>query len=84
MPRNGSGTFTPSIDFTTEAASPPIEISKLDSVLTDIGDEVTNSLSADGQTNPTANIKLNGFKLINVGAPTVLTDAVTATTIIDQ
>jgi hypothetical protein len=84
VPRNGSGTFTPSIDFTTEAASPPIEISKLDTVLDDIGDALTASIAADGQTAPTADIPLNGHKLTGVGAPTALTDAVTATTIIDQ
>ena len=61
MARNGSGTFTPSVDFTTEAASPPIEIAKLDTAITDIGGEITNSIAADGQTNPTADLPMNGF-----------------------
>jgi len=84
MPYNGSGTFTPEVDFTTEAASPPIEIAKLDDLAVDFAEGLSNVITADGQTNPTANIKLNGFRLINVAAPTALTDAVTATTLIDQ
>lgn len=84
MPRNGSGVMTPDVDFTTEAASPPIEIAKLDQVLDDIADELTNSLAANGETNPTANIKMNGFRLINLGAATALTDAARVSELIDQ
>jgi hypothetical protein len=84
MPRNGSGTMTPDVDFTTEAASPPIEISKLDTALVDISDELTNSIAADGQTNPTANLKMNGFRLTNLGAATALTDAARVSELIDQ
>ncbi len=84
MARNGSGTMTPDVDFTTEAASPPIEISKLDQVLEDIADEITNSIAADGQTNPTANLKMNGFRLTNLGAATALTDAARVSELIDQ
>lgn len=84
MARNGSGTMTPSVDFTTEAASPPIEIAKLDTLADDIAAEITNSIAADGQTNPTADLKMNGFRLTNLGAPTALADAVSATVVIDQ
>lgn len=84
MPRNGSGTMTPDVDFTTEAASPPIEIAKLDTVLEDIADELTNSIAADGQTNPSANLKMNGFKHTNVGAATALTDYGRVSELIDQ
>ena len=61
MARNGSGTFSSTVNFTTEAASPPIEISKLDTAFTDVGGEITNSIAADGQTNPTADLPMNGF-----------------------
>ncbi len=84
MARNGSGTMTPSVDFTTEAASPPLEIAKLDTVLDDMAAEITNSIAADGQTNPSANLKMNGFKHTNVGAATALTDYVRLTELIDQ
>lgn len=84
MPRNGSGVMTPDVDFTTEAASPPIEIAKLDQAIDDICDELTNSLSADGQTLPTQNIPMNGKRLTGLGAATALTDAARVTEIIDQ
>lgn len=84
MARNGSGTMSLVVDFTTEAASPPIEIAKLDQVLEDIADEITNSLSADGQTLPTQNIPMNGKRLTGLGAATALTDAARVTEIIDQ
>jgi hypothetical protein len=84
LPRNGSGVFTPTNNFVTEAAAAPIEIAKLDTTLVDIGDAISASLASDGQTNPTANIKLNGFRLINLGAATALTDAPRVTELIDQ
>lgn len=84
MPRNGSGTMTADVDFTTEAASPPIEIAKLDQALDDMADELTNSIAADGQTNPSADLKMNGFKHTNVGAATALTHYGRVTEIIDQ
>lgn len=84
MARNGSGTMTPSVDFTTEAASPPIEISKLDTALDDVAAEITNSIAADGQTNPTANLKMNGFKHTNVAAATALSEYGRVSEIIDQ
>lgn len=84
MPRNGSGVFTPSENFATEAASPPIEISKLDDVLVDIGTALTGSVAADGQTNPSADLKMNGFRHTNVGAATALNQYGRVTEIIDQ
>lgn len=84
MARNGSGTFTPSVDFTTEAASAPIEISKLDTALVDIGDELTNSIAADGQTNPTANLPMNGKRHTGVGAGAALTDYARVAEVISQ
>lgn len=84
MARNGSGTMTPSVDFTTEAASPPIEIAKLDTVLDDMAAELTNSIAADGQTNPSADLKMNGFKHTNVGAATALNHYARVSELIDQ
>lgn len=84
MARNGSGTMTPSVDFTTEAASPPIEIAKLDTVLDDVAAEITNSIAADGQTNPSANLPMNGFRHTNVGAATALTHYARVSELIDQ
>jgi hypothetical protein len=76
--------MTPSVDFTTEAGSPPIEISKLDLVLDDIATELTNSIAADGQTSPSAALKMNGFNHTNVGAATALTHYARLTEVIDQ
>lgn len=74
MPRNGSGVSTPAVNFTTEAGSAPIEISKLDTALVDLSDEITNSIAADGQTSPTQNLPMNGKRHTNVGAGQALTD----------
>lgn len=84
MPRNGSGTYSPAIDFTDEAASPPIEIAKLDTQMDDLATALTNSVAADGQTNPSANLPMNGFKHTDVGAATALNQYARASELIDQ
>lgn len=84
MPRNGSGVYTPEIDFTDEASSPPIEIAKLDTQMDDIATALTNSLAADGQTLPSANLAMNGFRHTDVGAATALNQYARVSEVIDQ
>jgi hypothetical protein len=43
--------------------------------LSDIATALTQSLAKDGQTTPTANIPLGGFKITGLGAPTTAGDA---------
>lgn len=84
MPRNGSGTYSAAVDFTTEAASPPIEISKLDQQMTDIGTALTASIASDGQTQPSADLPMNGNKHTNCAAATALTEYARVSELIDQ
>lgn len=73
MARDGSGTMTiPNPDF---VAGTTIESAKVDANNTDIVNELTNSIAADGQTTPTANLKMGGFKLTGMGVGTAATDS---------
>lgn len=79
MPRNGSGTYTlpagnPVVTGTT------ISSTVQNNTMSDVAVALTNSISKDGQTTPTANLTMGGFKLTNVGNATVATDAVNVTT----
>lgn len=84
MPRNGSGSFSNPVNFTTEAASPPITIAKLDEQFTDIATALSGSIASNGETNPSANLKMNGFKHTNVGAASALTDYVRLSELVDN
>lgn len=78
MPFNGSGTFVPlsppdfpALPFTTILAS------QFNNNMNDIFTSgLTNCLTRDGQSPPTANIPMAGFRLINLGSATSDTDAV--------
>lgn len=74
MPRNGSGTFSlpagnPVVSGTT------ISSTTHNNTLSDIATAITQSIAKDGQTVPTANLPMGGFKLTGLGAPTVAGDA---------
>lgn len=84
MPRNGSGTYTPAVDFTTEAGSPPIEISKLDQQMDDLATAISASIASDGQTQPSANLPMNGFKHTNVANAAARNQYATAADVMDQ
>lgn len=66
MARNGSGTFTRLYDFTADrdAGSPTNVISadKIDGEFDDISTALTASIAKDGQTTPTADLPMGGFK----------------------
>jgi hypothetical protein len=74
MSRNGAGTYTlpagnPVVTGTT------ISSTWANNTLSDIATALTQSLAKDGQTVPTANIPLGGFKITGLGAPTTAGDA---------
>ena len=74
MSRNGTGTYTlpagnPVVTGTT------ISSTWANNTLSDIATALTQSLAKDGQTVPTANIPLGGFKITGLGAPTTAGDA---------
>lgn len=66
--RNGAGTYSlppgnPVVSGTT------IESTWANSTMSDIAVALTDSLTADGQTNPVANLPMNGFRHLNVSDP---------------
>jgi hypothetical protein len=74
-PYNGSGGFavyTPGTPFVTGTT---ISSTVANNVNSDFATGLTNAITKDGQSTPTANIPLGGFKLTGVGAGTAATDA---------
>jgi hypothetical protein len=74
MSRNGAGVYTlaagnPVVTGTT------ISSTWANNTLSDIATALTQSLAKDGQTTPTANIPMGGFKITGLGAPTTAGDA---------
>lgn len=65
MPRNGSGSFTRSVsDYT---AGTDILADDMNSEMDDIATALTDSLAKDGQTTPTANLPMGGYRHTGVG-----------------
>ena len=78
MPRNGSGTdITPAGQ--PVAAGTVIDSTIFNAMVTDVYNEITNSIARDGQAPATANIPLGNFKLTGVGTPTLTQDATNKT-----
>ena len=75
MPRNGSGTYTrPQSDYVPGTT---ILATSVNSDLNDMASALTASIARDGQTTPTANIPLGGFRITGLGNATAATDAAT-------
>jgi len=86
MAFNGSGTYSRTNGTHTgstvwaqdDAAGVDIVTDRHDTHDQDIATALSNTICKDGQSTPTANIPLGGFKLTNVGAATARTDAIRA------
>lgn len=84
MAFNGSGTYTRTNGTHTgstvwaqdDAAGVDIVTDRHDTHDQDIATALSLAICKDGQSTPTANIGLGGFKLTNVGAATARTDAI--------
>jgi hypothetical protein len=75
---NGSGQFDLLYDWTQDAANNlPISSSRMQAQDQLLADGLENCITRDGQTAATANISLGGFKVLNLGTPTLNTDAST-------
>jgi hypothetical protein len=74
LSRNGSGTYNLPAGNPV-AGGTVIQSTWANSTLSDIGNEITNSIPRDGQAGPTASIPMGGFKLTNLGAGTLATDS---------
>jgi hypothetical protein len=78
MPYNGSGGFTRLMNWSNDAlAGIKIKADRHDQEDDNFASGLTNAITKDGQTQPTANIPMNGNRITNLGTPTVDTDAVT-------
>lgn len=70
MAFDGSGNYTLTYTFATEAASPPIAISKLDTEFSGIATALSACMLRNGTGKPTAEQDWNGQKLSNMAAST--------------
>lgn len=62
MPRNGSGGYSRYTPGTPYVAGTTIDETVVNAEMSDLGNEIANSLAKDGQTVPTANLPMGGFK----------------------
>jgi len=77
MSYNGSGTFVINSTGQPVVTGTVISSTAFNALTTDLATGLSTAITKDGQTTPTANIKLGGFKLTNVGAATTSGDALT-------
>jgi hypothetical protein len=78
MPFDGSGNFNRVRNWVSDAiAGIKIKADFHDSEDDNLAAGLSNTLTKDGQSQPTANIPMNGKRLVNLGAPTTGTDAAT-------
>lgn len=82
MPRNGSGSYAlPSGNPVTTGTT--ISSTVQNNTLSDIATALTQSLAKDGQTTPTANLPMGGFKLTGLASGSARTDSASIANIQD-
>lgn len=69
MPRNGSGGYALPTGINPVITQTLITSTWANTTLADVALALTNSLAKDGQTIPTANLPMGGFRHTGVGAP---------------
>lgn len=74
MPRNGSGTYSPPAGQPVVSGT-IVSASTFNTLVTDLGTEITRSLATDGQSTMSANLPMGGNKVTGMAAGTVSTDA---------
>lgn len=78
MPFDGSGNFNRVMNWVSDAlANIKIVATRHDSEDDNFASGLSNCITKDGQTQPTANIPMNAKKIVNLATPTVATDAAT-------
>lgn len=80
MSFDGSGVYSLTYTWATEAASPPIAISKLDTEMAGIAAGLSLAILRNGNGKPTANIDWNAQKITNLGNATADGDALNRVT----
>ena len=76
MSYNGSGTFNINSAGQPVVSGTVISSTAFNALTADLGTGLTTALTKDGQTTPTANITLGGYKITNLAAATAAADAV--------
>lgn len=77
IPYNGTGTFTVVYSFVTDAANGIlVRADRMDTQFADVATALSNCVTRDGQSAPTANLPMGGFKLTGLGNGAAPTDAV--------
>lgn len=74
MSYNGSGVFLINTTGQPVVSGTAIIADTFNALTTDIAAGLTNAMTKDGQSTPTNNITMGGYKLTNVAQPTVLGD----------
>ncbi len=78
MPYNGSGVYTPPSlpgSWSPAISGQPATPADWNSLLTDLSSALSTAITRDGQTTVTDDIPFGGFRLTDVGAATLPTDA---------
>lgn len=75
MSFNGTGTFNINTSGQPVVTGTTISSTVFNALTADLGNGLTNTLTKDGQSTPTNNIKMGGFKLTGLGQATVSGDA---------
>ena len=75
MSYNGSGTFVINSTGQPVVTGTIISSTAFNALTADLATGLSTTLTKDGQTTPTANITMGGYKITNLGVGTVSTDA---------
>jgi len=76
MSYNGSGTFNINSAGQPVVSGTVISSTAFNALTSDLATGLSTALTKDGQTTPTANITLGGYKITNLAAATLAADAV--------
>ena len=77
MAYNGSGTFLINSAGQPVVANTVISATTFNALTADLANGLSTAITKDGQTTPTANIPMGGFKITNLANGTAATDAAT-------
>jgi|GEM_PF-4282757 len=77
MPRQANGTYQQPAGTAAGPANTPISSTAQNTLIADIGAEITNSVDRGGRSAMTATLPMGGNKISNLGAPATGTDATT-------
>lgn len=83
MSDNGSGVYVVNSAGQPVVSATPITAAAFNAFTADVATALSNRICKDGQSTPTANIPMGGYKITNLAAGTARTDAASLATIQD-